>query len=395
MKLLKKTNLIFTFISAGYLFFNIVPAAQGFNGFYASQKLVLPDGQERMTFSILMSKIEKAHWTIGLRYSVDCPAEFRQKEAELKEMIVESLRAWLKPIRDLKPGLPITDDFRFVRHKDFSGNMDDDFTAARFAEKQAADVSITFEFRKGEFRKGFSFAVLGSVNPEVYIRDANRINTNKRALFATIMHEFGHAFGLTDTYTTPHPAAQSIGGWERTVGMQPASRMASNALGDPPGYPCEDDARGIQWMYKNIYEGVASDDCFFTDYVFEEETETKGCRPKYPFIFEIKHLCLPSRFVTDMLFEDQTIDVNERDDEGLTALHYAVMRGDAVIVKDLLALKNIKPFLRDKRGRTALRLAQEAELDDIAALLRRHPLTSHIDFTQTVATTWGNLKIEQ
>ena len=148
-------------------------------------------------------------------------------------------------------------------------------------------------------------------------------------------------------------------------------------------------------MYKNIYEGVASDDCFFTDYVFEEETKAKGCRPKYPFIFEIKHLCLPSRFVTDMLFEDRTIDVNERDNEGLTALHYAVMREDAVIVKDLLALKNIKPFLRDKRGRTALRLAQEAELDDITALLRRHPLTSRIDLTQTVATTWGNLKIEQ
>lgn len=392
MKLLRKANRIFTLMLVGYLSFSIVPATQGFNGSFASQKFIEPGpgGQERRQFNILMSKIDAEQWTIGLRYSVDCPAEFRQKEAELKEMIVESLRAWLKPIRDLKPGLPITDVFRFVRHKDFSGNMDDDSTASRLAERQAVDVSITFEFRGG-----FSVAVLGLVNPEVYIRDANQINTNKRALFATIMHEFGHCFGLGDTYVNPHPTRQSTGGWERTVGMQPTSRMAANGLGDPPGYPCEDDVRGIQWIYKNIYEGVASDDCFFADYVFEEETETKGCRPKYPFIFEIKHLCQASRFVTDMLFEDQTINVNERDDEGMTALHYAVMREDAVIVKDLLDLENIKPFLRDKRGRTALRLAQEAELDDIAALLRRHPLTSRIDLTQTVATTWGNLKIEQ
>ena len=183
MKFLKKTNFILTLSLAGYFFFNIVPAARGFNGSFASQKFIEPGpgGQERMQFNILMSKIDAEQWTIGLRYSVDCPAEFRQKEAELKAMIVESLRAWLKPIRDLKPGLPITDAFRFVRHKDFSGNRDDDYTAARLAEIQAADVSITFEFRGG-----LSIASLGGVNPRVHIRDANQINTNKHAFFLAL-----------------------------------------------------------------------------------------------------------------------------------------------------------------------------------------------------------------
>ena len=91
---------------------------------------------------------------------------------------------------------------------------------------------------------------------------------------------------------------------------------------------------------------------FFSDYVFEEDP--RGCVPKYPLIFEIKH-GLP-KYVLQLLDEDPQIDVNAQDENGRTALHYyAAMYEKEEVVKVLLAHKDIKPALKDKQGDTPRR----------------------------------------
>ena len=104
------------------------------------------------------------------------------------------------------------------------------------------------------------------------------------------------------------------------------------------------------------YNFLAIDDCFFSDYVFEEYPP--GCVPKYPLIFEVKH-GLP-KYVLQLLDEDPQIDVNTQDDAAMTALHYAVMYEKEEVVKTLLAHKDIKPFLKDEQGRTPLDIALAA-----------------------------------
>lgn len=55
------------------LFFSILPTAQGF--FATTVK----------ELSLLLKRIDKPQWRIGYNFTVDCPVEFRQKEAEMSE----------------------------------------------------------------------------------------------------------------------------------------------------------------------------------------------------------------------------------------------------------------------------------------------------------------------
>ena len=93
-----------------------------------------------------------------------------------------------------------------------------------------------------------------------------------------------------------------------------------------------------------------------------------------------------------MLDEDTNLDVNAQDDSGLTALHYAVMSEASEVVDYLLVQRGIKPFLRDKQGRSALAIAREAKLNDIIAVLLDHPLTLPVNPKGKLATSWGALK---
>ena len=198
------------------------------------------------------------------------------------------------------------------------------------------------------------------------------------------------------------------------------------------------------------YEGLSIRDCFFTDY--ELEHVPLGCVPKHPLIFELKH-GIAGRVLL-MLEEDENIDVNVQDAEGMTALHYAVIRfaeeknspdtkavigfldvvkvllghkvifGGRVInlppndgihvnaqdkegmtalhhavsheldevVKALLAHEDILPFLRDTHQRSALQIARENKLNTMITLLLEHPLTLPVNPKDKLATTWGHLK---
>ena len=360
LKLMKKTHLYCVLALTGYLLLGT--AAHGF---------IALEQRHGLQMNLLIRKIDKQQWTIGYRYGAECPPEDRQNGKALEEAITTALRTWLQPLQEMQPARPITDDFRYVLQIDFNGDR-----FADHAGRMAVDTRITFECRQD-----VSFARTGRVvPPDIYMRKGTKITPT---LINTLTHELGHAFGLDDTYL--REGFVSTGGLKWTVGKQPASLMSG---GFRRSLIAEDDVRGILWLYKRFHEHLDLEDCFFPDYVFE--ASPRGCIPKYPLIFEVKHGYFKS--VEQILDEDARLDVNAQDDSGLTALHHAVMQDAYEVVDYLLAQRRIKPFLRDKHGRSALAIAREAKLKDMITLLLDHPLTLSVKAKEKLATTWGHLK---
>ena len=367
MKPLKKRTFVLMF--ASILCLSIVPPASGFMAFRHRHGLKQ---------NLLILKVDKPQWKIGYRFAADCPEEFRLKEPELKDAMTTALQLWLKPLRELNPVRPITNDFLYLRQDDFHGNEGE---GADHAALRGLDARITFECRKAGSNAGIWLAA----SPEVYLRRGTDIDIG---FLQTLTHELGHAFGLEDTYVMIRGPMENKGGLEATVGTQPASIMAGWTADEPTLRIAEDDVRGIVWLYKHFHEGLPIEDCFFFDYVLEEEP--RGCIPKYPLIFELKHGY--SHRALRMLNEDPNLDVNAQDDSGLTALHYAVMQKGYEVVDHLLAKRGIKPFLPDNQGRSPLAIAREAKLKDIITLLLDHPLTLPVNAKGKLTTTWGHLK---
>ena len=137
-----------------------------------------------------------------------------------------------------------------------------------------------------------------------------------------------------------------------------------------------------------MYEQLPLEDCFFPEYELEEVP--RGCRPKYPLIFEIKQG--DEYWAIKVIKDDSDLDVNAQDRDGLTALHHAVLNGFEELVATLLAHKDIKPFLKNKDGHSALKLARDNKLDRIIERLLSHPLTLPVRPKEKLATTWGQLK---
>ncbi len=347
MKLLKKMRYIFSILLVVCLFFNATPVGEGF--IVASFGLHL-DGLE-----LLILKVHEPQWKIGYRYGAECTPEDRQNGEALTEAISASLRTWLKPLKELNPERPITDSFVYELQADFNPNLPEDLEGLR-----AVDLRVTFRCTQG-----ISSAPIGRIYPpQVVMQHGAEIVPS---LLSILTHELGHTFGLADTYARPG-IMRSRGGLPETAGTQPASMMAGGFRGDTPAIS-EDDKRGIVWLYKYFYEDLATDDCFFADYVFEEEP--RGCVPKYPLIFETKYS--PPLYALHLLKEDPTIDINAQDDTGMTALHYAVLNGYSHIVSALLARDGIDSDIKDKNGKTPLQVARELGFDALVQLLSPEP----------------------
>ena len=331
-----------------------------------------------MWFDVLVRKVHKEEWQIGYRYGSECkPAERRNGKA-LEATITKVLRAWLQPLRALPPQQPLTDVFRYQLQEDVKEGD------GQFEGLKRVDLRIAF--RCGEAATGLSFAKIGAPPPDVYMRSGTRVDQG-----LVLTHELGHAFGMGDTYKVDQAGGRSSGGLRATRGTQPPAVMSIHFSRKPHPYLSADDKKGIIWLYKAFHgglEGAAAEDCFFPDYVFEPET--RGCRPKYPLIFEVKHG--HGEYAIRILDEDATIDVNAQNAGGFTALHYAVMYEQTEVVKRLLAHKGIKPFLRDKGGRSALAMAREAKLTDMVELLLAHPLTLSVAPKGKQIQTWGAMK---
>ena len=102
MKRLRPFHLFFALVVMCGLFFSRTPATHGFRAHTFT------------TTNILLDVIDKQQWRIGYNFTVHCPAAFREKEAELKEMILKSVQAWLEPLRERYPDRQFTDDFLLV-----------------------------------------------------------------------------------------------------------------------------------------------------------------------------------------------------------------------------------------------------------------------------------------
>ena len=373
MQLLKKMRYIFSILLVVCLFFSITPIVHGF--------ITLHHDLGQRQHRILIDMVHEPFWTI--HYSFDlCEPVDKETQEKFEQIITKFLQSWLQPLREYTERL-IVNDFRY--------KLDPDWRGATFG--------VTHICEEKEGPKAF-FGPLGIINPSVGLELTWRGT-------AVMLHEIGHLFGLADTYEGARlgPAGISTGGTNHTRGSQPASFMSGfsfmvarktfkdidwDALVPLQGLvPLgQDDENGIIWLYKYTYEGLPMDDCFFPNY---ELTEIPfGCEPKYPLIFEIKQD--NERLALLVLNDDENLDVNAQDANGMTALHHTVLRGFEELIAKLLDHPDIKPFLSDKQGRTALSLAQERGLDKIIALLHSHPLTLSVDAKGKLTTTWGELK---
>ncbi len=333
---MKKMRYIFSLLLVVCLLFSATPVGDGF--------IALSGGLQLEGLQLLILKVHEPEWKIGYRYGADCKPEDRQNGEALQEAISTAIRAWLKPLKELNPDRPIVDKFVYELQADFISHPLEELEGLR-----TVDLRVTFACTKG-----ISSAPIGrTYPPAVFMRLGTEITP---WMLPILIHEIGHTFGLADTYHV-EGFMRSRGGLQTTTGIQPASMMSGHAYdgNNPINNIHEDDKRGIVWLYKYFYEGLANDDCFFADYVFVEEP--RGCRPKHILIFEVKH-GYPINTL-QLLKDDPSIDINAQDVSGMTALHYASMYEKEEVVKALLAHKDIKPFIQNKDGETALDLALE------------------------------------
>ena len=345
---MKNMRYIFSLLLVVCLLLSATPVGDGFITVWPGAKSI----------NILIAKVHEPQWKIGYRYGVDCKPEDRQNGEALKAAISASLRTWLAPLKALNTERPIVDKFVYELQPDYDPNQPENWK-----ERRAVDLQVTFECKQG-----ISSAGIGrNIPPGTLIREGT--DTTAR-LFYSLTHELGHTFGLADTYDRPG-FMRSRGGLHRTAGNQPTSVMAMSGNYDGKSLIdiSEDDKRGIVWLYKYFYENLASDDCFFADYVMEEEP--RGCIPKYPLIFETKHN--HPFYAVELLEQDPTIDVNAQDVGGMTALHYAVMYEKEKVVKALLAHPDIKHSLKNKEGETPLDIALAANNSAIIAMFPEPP----------------------
>ena len=354
---MKPTHLYCTLTLLGCLLLSITPAAQGF--------IAIAHENWRAKVS-MVDKVHAPHWDITYSYGDDCPPEERDNDKALTAAVTEALQMWLQPLRDYAKH-PIVDDFRY--------RLDADW--------RASDLQVIFHCKIGASRAGAGH------HPRILLRAGTQVN---RRFMGTLVHEMGHTFGLADTYLRGgdwgNPELDK-GGMNSTKGTQPASIMAGNSKHRDGGMLGRDDKNGIVWLYKVTYEGLGLRDCFFPDY--ELEKDPLGCRPKYTLIFALKHGIEVYGIL--ILEDDEGLDVNVRDEDGMTALHYAVLYEYTRVVEALMQREDIKTHYKNKDGKTALQLAKELGFRKIAALIAAHPEKAMaVDAKRPLTTTWAALK---
>ena len=360
-----KRRRAFIFVLACLVWLNIIPTASGF---------ISLQQQRGMRPNIVIDKVHKDHWVIHYSYGDDCPVERRNNDAALTAAVTEALQMWLQPLREYTDR-PIVNDFRYKLSADWN----------------AADFGITFHCHIGA-----STASVGR-NQSPGIDERSNADVEQAGFMSSLLHEMGHIFGLADTYIPAdkwgNPLLISKGGLDDTRGTQPASRMSGHLTGKDrePGLGT-DDKNGIVYLYKVSYEGLSIFDCFFPDY--ERENPPLGCVPKRPLIFELKNgLEIHALW---MLKEDEHLDLNARDTDGMTALHHAILNAYTEVVEILLAHPKIRVNIRSNDGRTPAQLARDMGRFQLTKRIWEHPTAKLPPWSVIpkgkLATTWGHLK---
>lgn len=307
---------------------------------------------------LLINKVHKSAWKIryGFADNYGCGGKFNTDtaRAQLTAAITKVLQTWLQAL-----------EHRGNIVQNFSYELDNTFNAgflfsAIKRQRAFSNSTIIGETRHGNYdlaiifycrKHDFSFTFLISKPIELHIFESYRIST--------LLHEVGHAFGLEDTYVDNSDGVKryntSDGGTEETVGTQPLSVMNSYYL---MAYDDEekltigtDDHVGINWLYDFYQRKNINKDSCPPDYVYEPNT--KGCTPRYQLIFAVKQARV--EIVEKLLQEDTDIDLNQQDNLGNTAMHYAAnlagLHGRELY--DLLINRGAKDTIKNKNNETA------------------------------------------
>ena len=355
----------FMLMLVGILCLSIAPVASGFMSLQ-QQRGTRPD--------TMVDKVHAQHWNISYSYGGDCQPDDKNNDEALTKAITEVLQMWLEPLREYSKK-PIVSDFRYL--------LD--------ADRDASDLTVIFHCDE----RRVSTADTSRVRPpQVDLRKGTKVTRN---FMATFLHEMGHAFGLADTYIPVDKWGDpqlDKGGLDSTKGTQPASRMSGALWKGDENNPAlgKDDKNGIVWLYKVVHEGLSIVDCFFADY--QLENPPLGCVPKRPLIWELKHGI--EIHALWMLEEDETLDLNARDADGMTALHHAVIEGYTRLIEALLAEDTITVNIFSNTRRTPAQLARELKQLPLAQLIEAHPTAQLPPWSVTskgkLTTTWGHLK---
>ena len=318
--------------------------------------------------SVLIRRVHNPDITIDYGFSNNnCGGLFDdQHQQQIKASVSKSLRVWLAPLADRgEIGNTIVDIFKY-RYRETE--KDNYFGYLKFTDhlpdNKEPDLSIIFYCQEGR-----SFALTTNIHMYQWHEQLAEDLVSDRAKYSlkALHHEIGHAFGLGDTYVDSTESSSwekrhnvSDGGDAGTVGKQPLSVMnlhyllATDSAGELQ--LGNDDIAGINWLYDYyvVNKNSRKRDVCPDDYLYEGST--KGCIPKYPLIFAVKQ---NNYTVVDrILSSDSTIDLDQQDELGNTALHYAAsakgVHGEKIY--KYLIDRGADTNLRNKEDKTAREL---------------------------------------
>ena len=411
-------------VLAGILCLSIAPVASGFMSLQ-QQRLGPPD-------TIMIDKVHKGHWTIHYSYGDSCPAEERNNDAALTAAVTEALQTWLQPLREYTDH-PIVNDFRY--------KLSADWDAADFGITFHCDLGLTAAF------------VFDGRSPGINLH-RSKLEVEHPGFMPLLVHEVGHIFGLADTYVRAKDIGKpgfSKGGLDSTKGTQPAAAMSGGMFG-------RDDKNGIVWLYKvssrwtfnqrlllqlttswrihrsgvcrnvrlsgklntvskstNIRSSGKLNTVSKSTFFWRSDRASKGAL--FGCSEEDENLDLNARDadgmtalhhafineymqVVEALLSFEDIDVNVRGAKGFTALHHAVLLNDldraTEVVERLLEHPKIRVNIRRNDGRTPAQLARDIGRFQFTKLIWEHPTAKLPPWSVTSAgkltTTWGHLK---
>ena len=396
----KKMSILFPLLLAGCLLFNPVPDAFGFLLFHNLDKV-----------DTLTKRVHKDYWVIKYRYADNCSEEVI-KEAEFPEAVTIALQTWLQPLREYTDR-PIVNDFRVELHAGPDHGDADLYCIIHGPTNNDGRPS----YAGVRFLSGPLVGMMLGDNKEL-----------GPGFKYVLLHEVGHAFGLGDVYIVGWNV--STGGLAGTAGKHPPSIMAGHYFSANVWTLSRDDQGGVIMVYKIVHEGLSYKACetVFTDYHYTE-TPNPGCEPKHPLLDALKYH--EAHIVAQMLREDENLEVSGQDEEGMTplvlamlkgyweiatelvsredidvngrdpktgntALHLAVLDNDTDFIKALLAHPKIKVNIHNKETRTPAQLAIHLKRFLLTMFIKEHPTAKLFPWSVTskgkLATTWGHLK---
>lgn len=336
---------------------------------------------------LLIKMVHEKKWHIEIKYDNGINFTKDQKK-ELEKAIEEALRAWLTPVREYSKeygGRDVVDDFEFIEK-----NPPHFRRYQKRKPQKPVDLEITFKNRFGmsHFKSRLTDG-LGMIRIFKGLPSSADIHVPQNASgysWNVLLHELGHAFGLLDTY----PGLFAVYGWGRkstggswdTSGKHAESIMSAHVSSSKRSELTYDDKTGIQDLYRYYVLGYKDKrECSSEE--FKWDKDSAGCIPKYPVIFAAKYG--DKWTLLRILLYDSSVNVNETDPLGNTALHEAVMRGKDNVVDILLDKSiigsDIDVNIPNNDGETPLHFLVANGYSDTSERILNHLLRSSVDLS--------------